>query len=87
MSEESEDQEKKQPIYIGFKGDETIIHHRSVKKWNRGEYYNGIRNVYTITIHHFDMDDTVMEYFELEVRDVEYSNFMDKMRELGAIFM
>lgn len=89
MADEEKDEKKesKQPIFILFKGDEYVIHYRSIKKWNKSEYFNGIRTVYTITLNHFDMEDTIIEYHDEKVRDAEYSNFMDKMRELDYIFM
>jgi hypothetical protein len=88
MSEDEEEKEKKkQPIFLTFKGDEIVVHIRSLKKWSKNEYFDGSRNVYQIVLNHFDMEDTLIEYHSLEVRDVEYDNFMDKMRENDYIFI
>ncbi len=87
MSDEESKKESRQPIFLSFKSEEVFIHYRSIKKWSKGEYYNGIRNVYSIVISHFDMEDTIIEYHDEKIRDVEYSNFLDKLKEFDFILM
>ena len=85
MSDIPED--KPSPTFFLFKGDAFVIHYRSVKKWRKGEYFNTIRNVYTIELDHFDNEHTTIEYHDEKARDVEYENFIEKYKEFDYIFM
>lgn len=85
MSEEKE--QKKPPLFFIFKGQSVALKANSIKKFERNDYYNGSTTVYCIHLYHFDMDDTVIEYTEEDIRDAEYLNLIDKLKELGVEFM
>ncbi len=83
----NDEEEKPAPLFFLFKNGETGIHYKAIKEWCKTEYFNGSRNVYQIILQKFDGSETVIEYFDDSVRDVEYENFLDKLREQGYILM
>jgi hypothetical protein len=87
--EDEENKEKKQPPpkFFLFKNCSPAIYLKGVKKFETGEVFNGVQTIYTITLYHFDMDDTVVEYLDEEVRNSDYKTFIEYLEENGYEFL
>lgn len=81
------EKEKPKPIFIQFKGDAFAFYLKGIKKWNKNEYFNGTQTVYSIDIYEFDGSETNIEYLDERIRNVEYVNLLDKLKEYGVILV